>query len=41
MNHNRELGIITTAAAIIKTVNRVVAHDFSDCKAATDCRNYN
>jgi phosphatidylserine/phosphatidylglycerophosphate/cardiolipin synthase-like enzyme len=40
MNYNRELGIITTDAAIVKKVNAVVRSDFGDCSAATDCKNY-
>jgi cardiolipin synthase len=40
MDDNRELGIITTDAAIVKKVNTVVRSDFSNCDSATDCKNY-
>ena len=40
MNYNRELGIITSNAVVVKDVNRVVSSDFADCSAATDCSNY-
>ena len=40
MDRNRELGIITTATTIVNDVNTVVTRDYSNCRAATDCRNY-
>lgn len=40
MDDNRELGIITNDASVIKTVDKVLAHDFSDCNPATDCTSY-
>jgi cardiolipin synthase len=40
MSYNRELGIVTTDAAIINPVRAVVAKDFTDCTPATDCKNY-
>jgi hypothetical protein len=40
MDRNRELGIITTDTTIVNDVNTVVTRDYSNCSAATDCRNY-
>jgi hypothetical protein len=40
MDDNRELGIITTDATIVKDVNAVVTGDYSNCTPATDCSNY-
>jgi phosphatidylserine/phosphatidylglycerophosphate/cardiolipin synthase-like enzyme len=40
MDDNRELGIITTDASIVKAVNAVVTEDYSNCTLATDCSNY-
>jgi phosphatidylserine/phosphatidylglycerophosphate/cardiolipin synthase-like enzyme len=38
MNYNRELGIITGNATIVKDINTVVSMDYTDCSAATDCK---
>jgi phosphatidylserine/phosphatidylglycerophosphate/cardiolipin synthase-like enzyme len=40
MDANRELGIITTNAAVVTVIDAVVSADFSDCTATTDCRSY-
>jgi cardiolipin synthase len=40
MNHNRELGIITTSASTIKGISSTVARDFADCTSETDCKNF-
>jgi phosphatidylserine/phosphatidylglycerophosphate/cardiolipin synthase-like enzyme len=40
MEYNRELGIITTNAAVIADLNSVVTGDYTNCTAATDCRSY-
>ncbi|MGP0006841.1 MAG: phospholipase D-like domain-containing protein [Acidimicrobiales bacterium] len=40
MNYNRELGIITGNATIVKDINAVVSKDFADCSPSTDCTNY-
>ncbi len=40
MDYNRELGIITTDPTIVAEINDVVAGDYSDCTAASDCRAY-
>ncbi len=40
MNYNRELGIVTSDAAVIRAVKAVVAGDFAHCSPATDCKNY-
>jgi len=40
MERNRELGIITTNAAVIAGMNDVVTGDYTNCTATTDCRSY-
>lgn len=40
MDDNRELGIITADATIVKDVNAVVTEDYTDCTPATDCSQY-
>jgi cardiolipin synthase A/B len=40
MDYNRELGIITSDAAVVRDVNSVVQGDFTDCGSATDCYSY-
>ena len=40
MNYNREFGIITGNATIVKDINAVVSKDFADCSPSTDCTNY-
>ncbi len=40
MNDNRELGIITTNASVVRGIDTVVTRDFSNCNRATDCKNY-
>ena len=40
MDDNRELGVITTDATIVKSVNAVVTGDYSQCAPATDCSSY-
>jgi cardiolipin synthase A/B len=38
--YNRELGIITGNALVVRDVNTVVARDFADCSHKTDCSNF-
>jgi len=40
MNSNRELGIVTSDAAVVRAVKAIVAGDFAHCRPATDCKNY-
>jgi len=40
MDRNRELGVVTSNATIVREVNAVVTADYSGCYAATDCRDY-
>jgi len=40
MNYNRELGIITSGATIVKDVDSVVETDYTSCSPKTDCRPY-
>ena len=40
MDNNRELGIITSDAPIVKDVNSVVLGDYTNCDSATDCHDY-
>jgi phosphatidylserine/phosphatidylglycerophosphate/cardiolipin synthase-like enzyme len=40
MDDNRELGIVTTDTGVIRSVEKVLAKDFTDCTPATDCESY-